>query len=333
VTTVLARVVGGGRSGWDPLSTPALRRRPATAAPVFAVLAALVVGVAAAPASASAAKARTWLAEINYYRTGAGLKPVANNAGWDKGIRNHLKYLQKTSPSLMTGQYASAHTENPKSPYYTKSGAQEGSRSDLLLGGGVGTPLPDIDNWLTAPFHAIGMLRTGLTKVAFASGFAGAGLDVLGGLTFGNPPAKPIMFPGRNVTTNLTAYSGNELPNPLQSCHYPKAAKSKPVGLPIIVLLPKTPAKKLTATLAFPHGGSEGTTGRTLCLVDQFTYHSTDTVYGPTGLEILKGDHAVLLFPSGHPEGRNLQGHHPQRPQDHLHLALQSQAVAARAPT
>ena len=283
-------------------------RLAAAAAAAIPVLAALAVGVAPVPASASAAKARTWLQEINYYRAGAGLKPVTNNAAWDKGILNHLKYLQDTPPSLMTGQYASAHTENPKSKYYTKSGALEGSRSDLLLSGlegshhdllsGGGEGLFDIDFWLAAPFHAIGMLRQGLAKVAFASGFAGAGLDVLGGLNF-TPTTKPIMFPGRNVTTNLTSYSGNELPNPLQSCHYPKADKNKPVGLPVIVLLPKTPAKKLTATLAFPHGGSEGTSGRTLCLVDQFTYHSTDTVYGPTGLAILKGDHAVLLFPSG----------------------------------
>lgn len=260
------------------------------------------------PASAASAKARTWLQEINYYRVGAGLKPVTNNAAWDKGILNHLKYLEKTPPSLMTGQYASAHTENPKSKYYTKSGALEGSRSDLLLAGlegshgsranGGGQGLFDIDFWLTAPFHAIGMLREGLTKVAFASGYAGAGLDVLGGLNF-TPTTKPILFPGRNVTTNLTGYSGNESPNPLQSCHYPKKDKNKPVGLPIIVLLPKTPSKQLTATLAFPRGGSEGTSGRTLCLVDQFTYHSTDPIYGPTGKAILEGDHAVLLFPSG----------------------------------
>src|SRR6185437_7929740 len=126
---------------------------------------------------------------------------------------------------------------------------------DRVLGDG-GQALFDIDFWLTAPFHAIGMLREGLTKVAFASGFAGAGLDVLGGLKF-TPTTKPILFPGRNVTTNLTSYSGGELPDPLQSCHYPKADKNKPVGLPIIVLLPKTPSKTLSASLAFPHGGSE----------------------------------------------------------------------------
>jgi len=33
---------------------------------------------------------------------------------------------------------------------------------------------------------------------------------------------------------------------------------------------------------------------------DAHPANSTDRVYGPTGLAILKDDHAVLLFPSGH---------------------------------
>jgi hypothetical protein len=121
--------------------------------------------------------------------------------------------------------------------------AVEASRSDLLFGDSG--PLADIDTWLTAPFHGIGMLRSGLHRVAFAHGFGDAGLDVLGGLGFGKADPKPILFPGNNVTTNLTSYAG------------------------------------------------------ALCLVDQFTYHSTDPIYGPTGKAILVGDHAVLLFPSG----------------------------------
>jgi len=262
------------------------------------VLCAAAIGAGVTSAGATpAAKARTWLQEINYYRAGAGLKPVIDNKAWDQGIGNHLKYLEKTPPKYLTGQYASAHTENPKSPYYTKSGALEGSRSDLLLGS-AGTPLSDIDGWLTAPFHAIGMLRSSLRKVAFASGFSGAGLDVIGGLVSAAPDPKPILFPGNNVATNLTGYAGDELPNPLQSCHFPKAEANKPVGLPIVALLPATPSRKLTARLQLPRG-TEGTRGRSLCLVDQFTYHSTDKIYGPVGKEILTGDHAVLLFPSG----------------------------------
>ncbi len=97
----------------------------------------------------------------------------------------------------------------------------------------------------------------------------------------------------------MNSYAGGELPNPLQSCHFTKAAKAKPVGLPLIALLPATPSRRLVAKLAEPGGRSERTQARTLCLVDQFTYRSTDRVYGPTGKAILEGDHAVLLFPSG----------------------------------
>ncbi len=260
----------------------------------------LAAATATGPASASAsspAKARTWLQEVNYYRVGAGLKPVTDNKAWDKGILNHLRYIAKTPAKYLTGQYANLHLENPKSPYYTKSGALEGSRSDLLLGDAG--PLGDIDIWLTAPFHAIGMLRSELTKVAFADGYAGAGLDVLGGLGFGKPDPKPILFPGDKVTTNLVSYAGDESPDPLQSCHFTRAAGQKPVGLPLVVLLPATPSRRLVARLDWPGGRSERTAARTLCLVDQFTYRSTDKIYGPTGKEILEGDRAVLLFPSG----------------------------------
>jgi hypothetical protein len=270
------------------------------------VLAVAVACTAAGPAlgagrpgsarPAAAARARTWLQEINYYRLGAGLKAVTNDKAWDRGILNHLRYLEYTPAKYLTGQYASAHTENPKSPYYTPSGALEASRSDLILGGSP-SPLTAIDSWLAAPFHAIGMLRSPLRKVAFASGY-GAGLDVLGGLTGPPQGPKPVLFPGPRVTTNLTSY-GSELPDPTQSCHWAKSVAHHPIGLPIIALLSATPSKHLTAQLKLPNGKVERTTARTLCLVDQFTYHSTDKVYGPTGLEILEGDHAVVLMPSG----------------------------------
>ena len=33
------------------------------------------------------------------------------------------------------------------------------------------------------------------------------------------------------------------------------------------------------------------------CVVDQYTYRTSDPVYGPTGLEILRADHVVLVIP------------------------------------
>jgi hypothetical protein len=259
-----------------------------------------LVGVVTGPATASTmapVKGRTWLQEINYYRVGAGLRRVTNDRAWDRGMLNHLRYLAKTPAKYLTGQYADVHLENPKSPYYTRSGAREGSRSDLLLGG-ASNPLGDIDAWLAAPFHAIGMLRSELTKVAFAERYDLAGLDVLGGLGSGPPDPKPILFPGRGVTTNLTSFTG-ELPNPLQSCHFTKAAKRKGFGLPLIALLPATPSRTVKARLVRPGGHIERSKADTLCVVDQFTYHSTDKIYGPAGKAILKYDHAVVLIPSG----------------------------------
>jgi len=55
------------------------------------------------------------------------------------------------------------HTENPASPYYTSDGATEGGDSDLVEGVVVGD-VQTIDTWLTAPFHAIGMLRAQLSQ-------------------------------------------------------------------------------------------------------------------------------------------------------------------------
>lgn len=161
---------------------------------LITVTAALLLAgsVAVVPAAAAAARpavphasSPAWLTEINYYRRAAGVPLVSANRSWIRGIRNHLRYMAKTPPRYLTGKYASLHTENPKSPYYTKSGAREAGASDLFEGAIGYTATDFINGWLAAPFHAIGMLRVNLRQVAFASnGSTGdAGLDVISGLT------------------------------------------------------------------------------------------------------------------------------------------------------
>jgi hypothetical protein len=235
-----------------------------------------------------------WLTEINQYRAAAGLDPVIENPAWDTGIAHHLTYLENTPAQYRTGAYASAHTENPASPYYTADGAAEAGYSDLALGGAT-TPLRAVDTWLAAPFHAIGMLRAQLTQVALAvdpaKGFAG--LDVIQGIDGTQPAATaPILFPGPGITTGLTTFGG-ESPDPRETCGWQKL---DPIGLPLVVLLPSAPAAGATASLSGP-GGTESTAGGTLCLVDASTYHSSDPVYGPNGASILQSDNAVLLIP------------------------------------
>ena len=62
-------------------------------------------------------------------------------------------------------------------------------------------------------------------------------------------------------------------------------------------MLTSAPSSGLSAALTGPSGTTESSSAKTLCVVDQFTYHSTDTVYGPTGRDILQGGNAVLLIP------------------------------------
>ena len=172
-----------------------LNRRAVRGAFVVFGVALFVLAGAGVAAAAQSAQLPDWLSTINYWRQTAGLAAVSDQPLWDVGIQHHLTYLEDTPASYETGQYASKHTENPQSPYYTSDGATEAGDSDLEWG--VDSDLDAIDGWLTAPFHAIGMLRAQLTEVAFAEDSAGyAGLDVIQGLDYNQPAAtSPILFP------------------------------------------------------------------------------------------------------------------------------------------
>ena len=235
-----------------------------------------------------------WLTEVNYYRTASGLRPVTVDATWAAGLQAHLTYLADTPAGYLTGQYASAHIENPASPYYTTAGATEGASSDLIQGAVGETPVELIDDWLTAPLHAIGILRPDLRRVAFAYDptTGDAGLDILSGLTYETAAPTQMLFPGTGSTTNLTTFGG-EYPDPLTSCSWTAEGS---VGLPLIAMLATAPAADLSASVSGP-GGDESTQNGSLCVVDANTYHSTTPIYGPTGLSILQDTDAVLLIP------------------------------------
>ncbi len=254
-------------------------------------------GIAATGRAASptvGAATQTWLDRVNEVRVASGLPAVTENPTWTDGIRKHLVYLENTPASLMTGPYASAHTENPASPYYTAEGAAEAGRSNL--GGGL-TDVDAIDGWLVAPFHAIGILRRGLTQVAFARSDRGtAGLDVLGGVTSTPSPTTPVLFPGAGSTTNLSRFDVRENPDPTETCSITKGLTGWG-GLPLIAMLPSAPDPAITATLSRPDGSVLGSDGPGLCLVDENHFQTTDTVYGPAGRSILQSEHAVLLLP------------------------------------
>lgn len=96
-----------------------------------------------------------WLDGVNHYRRASALPVVAERSEWPDGIVKHLEYLAFTPSELRTGEYANAHTENPDSQWYTPEGDAAGRSSNLVFGA---TPRDAIEGWMTAPFHAIGIL-------------------------------------------------------------------------------------------------------------------------------------------------------------------------------
>lgn len=273
-----------------PGSRPALH-----ALLVLAVLAGSAISAHAAAVPRAGTQGTDWLTEINSYRTASGLVTVTEQPAWTQGLANHLVYLAQTPDRHRTGVYVNDHVENPASPYYTESGAQEAASSDLVSGG-TSSAVGAIDGWLVAPFHAIGMLRPQLRQVAFArdASSGAAGLDVIQGLDQSAPGSSaPVLFPGDGLNTNLKSFGGAESPDPLETCGW----RGLEVGLPLVALLPQVPDAALSATLSRPDGAAETTGQGNLCVVDEKTYTSSDYTYGPNGAAILAADHAVVLIP------------------------------------
>ncbi|HXF32513.1 MAG TPA: CAP domain-containing protein [Solirubrobacterales bacterium] len=262
-----------------------------------AICVGLLIGffLAAFAPRASALDETDWLGRINEVRAASGVAPVADEPVWSAGILAHLEYEAKTPSSYFTGEYQSAHTENPASPYYTEAGAKEAASSDL---GNGATNVAAIDQWLGAPFHAIGMLRPTLTKVAFArNAGGGAGLDVISGLgDWWSATPQQILFPGPGSTIDLSRFLG-ELPTPIETCEaqHPGADYDSP-SLPLIALLTESPSAELSATLTRPDGSKVASTGPDLCVVTEHDFVTTDSIYGPTGRSILSSDRAVFVI-------------------------------------
>lgn len=284
-TGSLSTVFNGLRNGTGVRFT--LRARSARGlGPPSAMTRRVVVG---GPGSDPLRLRASWLEVVNYYRRASGLAPVTANPAWVAGLVAHLNYLERTPWSMRTGLYANAHQENPASPWYTAAGEEAGRSSNL--GGDAGSDRENISGWLSAPFHAIGILRPSLTQSAYAASAGRSGLDVIRGIGPSPNAAPPVLFPGPGAITTITSFRG-ESPDPLESCR----GYAAPAGLPLVALLPEPPPSGTSATLKPPTGPTL-TPGASLCVVTADTYRSSDAVYGETGRAILSGENAVLIIP------------------------------------
>lgn len=235
----------------------------------------------------------SWLQTVNYYRQASGLRPIAEKKKLSADVKKHMIYLTMTDPKYFTGQYVSRHLENPASPYYTVAGARSGQELTSTL---TNDQSQSVDQWMSAPFHAIGLMREGLRKVGWASvydprtGFYDAGADVLDQLQLKR--TKTIMFPGNDSYTRLSSFPG-ESPDPREAC----GSNSRDFkGLPIWVSLASEPAHHMSAQLITPTGEVLSSRSQ-LCIVNEFNMKSSDSIYGPAGRAIIQADHMILIIP------------------------------------
>jgi len=239
----------------------------------------------------------SWLDTMNAYRTASGVKAVTADNTLTKAIATHLNYLIKTDKVLRGGAYASPHTENPTSPFYTAEGEAAGKASNIISEGSVdANEAAAIDGWMTAPFHAVGILRETLKSSALAMATAENdrtywGLNVIAGLSPSATRTKNILFPGDGSTVRLSRFE-SESPDPREGCAGDIRNYS---GLPIFASLLKDPTKDVSAELIDVNG--KALTGDELCVQTQYTFKSTDTVMGPSGAKAFSGDNLVIIIP------------------------------------
>ncbi len=256
-------------------------RRLAVAIAISTLLASLISTPvqAADPNPPFIPAAADWLSTVNYYRAMAGVGAVVEDPALSPGAYNHSCYMLLNDIT---------HDEQPGAPGYTASGDAAGNASNVAVSSATGlTNRSFVELWITAPFHAIGILRPNLERAGYgqcenpntARWRSGATLNVLTGLGPQQGLANPILFPGNGTVTSLTNFIA-ESPNPVEMCGWGNTG----AGLPVIAMMPEGFNSNPTATMTGPDGPV------TTCVL------SANNTSG-TARDILQGNNAVVVMP------------------------------------
>jgi hypothetical protein len=231
--------------------------------------------------------APAWLSYLNAFRAGSGLPLLSEDAALSAADTLHARY------TVMNNTLA--HSEDSSKPGYTPEGNNAASHSNVMASSSTATSDEDaVDMWLQGPFHALGMLDPHLTVTGFGSYRDGkasgirmaAAIDVWSKRSYSLPAGAsyPVMWPGNGATVALTAYHGNESPNPLVSC----SGYSAPTGLPVILQVGDGSQTPNVTAHSFSQGGAQLDS----CVFDQTTF-TGDSV----GKSILNGRDGIVLIP------------------------------------
>jgi uncharacterized protein YkwD len=248
-----------------------------------------VVSVGYPPMLAKPPAGSSGLAYVNYYRAMALLPGVTEDSAWSGGDQLHARYSVKND--------FLAHSEDPGNIYYTPAGAAAAAASNQIGSWDVtATDEWAVDTWMTAVFHAAGILDPGLRQVgygAYRESDGGlrmaAALDVIRGL--GSVPGGisfPVKWPGDGMVVPLRqAYS--ETPSPLTSC----PGYATPSGLPVLLIFGGGDPAPLVTGHSFYQAG----TPLEHCVFDGTTYVNQDANLQALGRAILRARNAITLVP------------------------------------
>jgi hypothetical protein len=162
---------------------------------------------------------------------------VTEDPTLSKADAAHAKYMVRNN--------IVSHHEDPSLPYYSAEGDEAAGNSNVIAG--PVSSAPDhvlVDFWMTGPFHALGIVRVGLTDVGFAVAHddhglkTAAALDVGHGIDEDAATSETVVWPGDGSTVRLRAYIGGEWPDPTAPCD----GYEPPAGLPVLFQFEDSPS-------------------------------------------------------------------------------------------
>jgi hypothetical protein len=235
----------------------------------------------------------TWLETLNAWRDASGLAPVTENVMWSAGAVAHSKYMVET-PDY-------GHDEDSGGIWATAEGELAGANGNVAASSdATKSDRRFVEQWITAPFHAAGLLDPKLATSGFGAYRragatpwpAAATLDVIRGRTAPDPTGATV-FPGDESVLPIAqqSYRGGESPDPLSPCSG-YAGSTINTGTPLFVLLPQAPtAATLTATVEQDNATVDS------CAYDETSYTNSNSDAQSLGRAVLAGRHQVVVIP------------------------------------
>jgi hypothetical protein len=244
----------------------------------------------------------TWLQALNAWRSASDLTLVAEDTSttptWSEGAELHSDYIVETGTAV--------NEEDSTSPFFTVAGNDAGLNGIIATSTDAArTEKQFIEQWITAPFHAAGLLDPRLQTSGFGSSGdetatnpsirSAATLDIVRGLS-PNPATTTTVFPGDGSTLPVgqQSYRGGESPDPLSHCpgYNPGGGAEINTGTPLFALLPSAPmASTLTASVTRDGVAVES------CAYDETSYTNPDVNAETLGRTALASRHQVVVIP------------------------------------